>query len=153
MPTDALRQIAHLSLEEIAQAQFEWSERTFGKGNGWKPKRATVSLARKRLGEPRKVGSRRDLIPWKNIRKEHLDSRYLKMLRAMSRSRERDALLSDTDQKWIDLLEDLLHGRGAELVIGYDWRIGFYLTDRLPSDIDIIRMPPEPLTLIAVAGD
>jgi hypothetical protein len=149
MPTGDLRQLVErrLTLEEISQANKEWGDRTFGKGEGWPPTRDTVSKHLKRLGMPPRHGSRRDLIPWTNIKPEHRDSRYLKMLRAMSRSREDGCILSETDQKWIDLLEDLLHGRGAEMVIGYDREIGWYVTDRLPTDLDIIRMPEEGISL------
>jgi len=143
MPTGMLRELVNqgLTLHELSEANKEWGDRTFGEGEGWPPTRDTVSKKLKALGYAPRQGSRRDLIPWTDIQHEHLNSRYLNMLRAMSRSREDEYILTETDQKWIDLLEDLLHGRGAEMVIGYNREIGWYLTDRLPTDEDIIRRP------------
>lgn len=108
---------------------------------GWKPTRSTVSKHLKELGEPSRYSSRKDLKPW-IIAREHQDMRYRFWLDAESRRRA-GYKLTASENRCIDLMNDLLHGRGAELVIGYCENHGFYLTDRLPGDDDIIRIEGE----------
>jgi 2-aminoadipate transaminase len=112
---------------------------------GCKPSRTAVSVRLRDAGVMLQRGSRRDLLPW-DIRPEHRHSRFRVMLSAESKRREMEATGDDTGwsdayDKAIDLLYDLLYGRGTKLVVGYHPEIGFYLTDRLPSDTDIIRAP------------
>ena len=134
MPDSKLRGFARggASLEEIRRANEI--------ATGYLPTRPTVSKRLKRLGEPRRSGQRRDLLPW-HIKPEHNGSRFRYMLQAVSRSREPDAELSDTDLRHVDLLYDLLFGRGVDLVVGYHPEVGFYLCDRSEDDLDIIRVP------------
>lgn len=132
MSTAKLRGYARagLKLEEIAERNE--------KETGWRPDKSTVSKKLRDIGEDARHASRSDLTPWK-IRPEHVNSRFRVMLQAESRRRT-GAELSDTDRKAINLLEDLIMGRGTPLVVGYHPEIGFYLTDRNDSDQDIIRV-------------
>lgn len=106
---------------------------------GWRPTRSTVSKKLLTMGEEPRHVARRDLVPWA-IRPEHSTSRFRLMLQAESRRRA-GAQLSNTDRKYVDLLDDLLMGRGTPLVVAYHHEIGFYLTDRTEDDRDIIREP------------
>ena len=108
---------------------------------GWRPTRGTVSRKLERLGVAPRNLTHTNLIPW-DVRPVHKSARLRYMLRAESRARLGHAL-SDTDCKARDLLTDLLAGRGTPLVVGYHPEVGFYLTEKLASDADIIRvMPP-----------
>jgi len=122
---------AGLTYDEIAEAN-ERSE-------GWRPTRSGVKRRLDALGFPPRRASHRDLLPWR-IAPEHNHDRIRHMLQAESRKRQ-GLKLSKTDRVLVSLLHDLLFGRGSFFVVGYDRTIGFYLTDRLDSDIDIIRLP------------
>ena len=87
------------------------------KDTGWRPTRSTVSKKLLTLGEEPRHASRRDLLPW-SIQPEHNSSRFRLMLQSESRRRA-EMELSRTDQKNVDLLDDLLLGRGTPLVVGY----------------------------------
>jgi hypothetical protein len=71
------------------------------------------------------------------------------MLQAESRRRQQEAReqqgepLSDAYRKWSNRLTCVLDGGGTPMVVGYDRRIGLYLTNRIDSDADIIRAPVE----------
>jgi hypothetical protein len=106
---------------------------------GWRPTRSTVSKKLLAMGEEPRHVARRDLVPW-DLRPEHSTSRFRLMLQAESRRRA-GMPLSNTDRKYVDLLDDLLMGRGTPLVVGYNPEIGFYLADRTEDDRDIIREP------------
>lgn len=133
MATAKLRAYANSgrTLEEIAELNAA--------DTGWKPDRSTVSKKLLAMGVEPRYGRRSDLIPWK-IRPEHIESRFRYMLEAESRRRQRGRV-READRKAANLLNDLLFGRGTALVVGYHPEIGFYLTDRLDSDQDIIRAP------------
>lgn len=132
MPNAKLRALAEAGwrLEDIAME----NQRVMG----WRPDKGTVSRRLTALGIKRRHGSRRDLVPW-DIATPHTRSRFRAMLQAESRYRAGHEL-SRTDQKLRSMLNDLLFGRGIPLVIGYDPRIGFYLSDRRDTDTDIIRI-------------
>lgn len=125
---------------------------------GWSPTKSAVLYHAGTLElQPRNAHS--DLLPGP-IRPEHRN-RYYKMLTAEGRRRRADekygegngyAKISRTDQKYVNQLEELLHGfgRGARLVIGYDpVHIcgGWYLVDEQPWDTDIVRRPQAAKTL------
>lgn len=133
MSTAKLRALfnAGLTYDEIAEA----NERS----TGWRPTRSGVARKYERLGYPPRHASHTDLIPWR-ISPEHNKSRIRYMLQAESRKRQ-GAELSESDRVLVGLLQDLLFGRGRFLVVGYDPKIGFYLTDRSDDDEDIIRAP------------
>jgi hypothetical protein len=122
---------AGLTYEEIADA----NERA----TGWRPQRSGVAKKFERLGFPPRHASHVDLIPWK-IAPEHTKDRFRYMLQAEGRKRQ-GAELSDSDRTLVSLLHDLLFGRGRFLVVGYDRKIGFYLSDRTDDDADIVRLP------------
>lgn len=133
MSTAKLRALFNsgLTYEEIAEA----NERS----TGWKPTRAGVAKKFERLDFPARKLHHGDLLPWK-LAEPHRKDRFRYMLEAEGRKRQgRD--LSDSDLVLVSLLHDLLFGRGRFLVVGYDPSIGFYLTERLDSDSDIVRMP------------
>lgn len=131
-----LRQLfeAGLTYDEIAEAN-ERSE-------GWRPTRSGVARKYERLGFPPRHASYTELIPWK-IAPQHAKSRIRYMLQAEGKKRSGQEL-SDSDRVLVGLLHDLLFGRGRFLVVGYDRKIGFYLTDRTDDDEDIIRAPARP---------
>lgn len=136
MSTARLRAYARAgrTLDEIAELN--------ARETGWEPSRSTVSKKLAAMGEEPRHLSRRDLVPW-NIRPEHQGSRFRLMLQAESRRRAGQTL-SRTDRKYVNLLDDLLMGRGVPLVVGYNPDTGFYLTDRTESDQDIIRLGNAP---------
>ena len=137
MSTAKLRALfnAGLTYDEIAEAN-ERSE-------GWRPTRAGVARKFERLGFPPRNSSHSDLIPWK-IAPAHNHDRFRYMLQAESRKRQ-GGELSESDRVLVSMLHDLLFGRGRFLVVGYDRKIGFYLTDRTDADDDIVRRPlPRP---------
>lgn len=124
-----------LSLDEIADA----NERA----EGWHPSRSAVSRRLDAIGVPPRRLHHGDLIPWR-MRPEHNDHRYRHMLQAESRYRaDPGKRPSPSDQRWRSLLSALLYGRGPAQVIGYDPKIGYYTTDRLETNDDIIRRPAE----------
>lgn len=122
---------AGLTFDEIALIN-ERSE-------GWKPSRAAVSRKYTALEMPSRVASHRDLLPWA-IRPEHNTALLRHMLQAESRARS-GKKLSETDRKLTSRLHELLFGRGKLMVVGYHPEVGFYTTERLDSDEDIIRAP------------
>lgn len=121
------------SLEEIALANETYS--------GWKPTRGTISKKLSDLGLPPRYGTRKDLLPreW-HVRPEDMAHRYRFWLSAESKRRAGDRLTA-ADQRALDLMFNVLTGRGVDLVIGYHQEIGWYLTDRTDEDNDIIRSP------------
>lgn len=133
MSTAKLRAYARAgrTLDEIAEIN--------GRETGWTPSRSGVSKKLAAMGEEPRHQSRKDLIPW-DVKPEHSRSRFRLMLQAESRRRS-GLKLSNTDRKYVNLLDDILMGRGVPLVIGYHRDVGFYVTDRTDSDQDIIRMP------------
>jgi hypothetical protein len=134
MATAKLRALARAgkTLDEIAEIN--------GRETGWIPDTSTVSKKLNAMGEePRK--HRGELIPW-HIRPEHVESKLRYMLSAESRRREGRELRRQ-DQCAARALDDLLFGRGIQLVVGYDPALGFYLTDRTEQDTDIIRVGSE----------
>ena len=112
---------------------------------GWPPSPAAVSVKIKSLNLPPRYGSRKDLCPWDNIKPQDKHHRYRGFLESESRRREAERTpgkeLTRTDKRNCDLLNNLLFGRGKELVIGYDPAVGWYLADRVKQDVDIIRFP------------
>lgn len=151
MSTAKLRALfqAGRTYDEIAEA----NERS----TGWRPTRGGVARKFERLGFPPRHASNTDLLPWlktaggPGIAREHNKSRLYYMLLAESKSR-RGEELSDSDRVLVGLLNDLLFGRGRFLVIGYDRKVGFYLTDRTDDDDDIIRRPQERERVAEVVG-
>lgn len=134
LPAPRLRSLAEAGRTYDEIATLNESE------TGWRPTRGTVSRKLERLGvKPRNL-THTDLVPWA-IQPDHQDARLRYMLRAESRARAGHKL-SDTDRKARDLLTDLLAGRGTPLVVGYHPEVGFYLTEKLASDKDIIRVSP-----------
>lgn len=133
MSTAKLRALwnSGLTYDEIADA----NERS----TGWRPTRSGVARKLERLDFPPRNASHVDLIPWK-IKPEHGKDRLRYMLAAESRKRQ-GADLSEPDRVLVSLLHDLLFGRGRFLVVGYDNKIGFYLTERTDDDDDIVRRP------------
>ena len=133
MTTAKLRALFNsgLTYDEIASIN-ERSE-------GWKPSRAAVMRKREAMGVTGRRASHQGLIPWK-IAPEHNSSEYRHMLQAESRARQ-GGELSDTDRKLTALLHERLFGRGSLMVVGYHPDIGFYLTDRIDTDEDIVRVP------------
>jgi len=128
-------------LRSLAQAGQTYDEiATLNeRATGWRPTRATVSRKLARLGVAPRNLTHSDLAPWQ-VRPEHRTARLRWMLRAESRARA-GRPLSETDIGARDLLRDLLTGRGVPLVVGYHPYVGFYLTERQTSDVDIIRAP------------
>src|SRR5215813_5076743 len=108
---------------------------------GWRPSRSGVMRKLERIVDPERLPLRRhsskDLIPWA-IRPEHNQSRFRYMLQSESRRRA-GIELSETDRKWLRLLEKLTSGRRTPMVVAYDQTKGFYLVDRTEDDTDIIR--------------
>jgi hypothetical protein len=139
MPTSKLRALfnAGLTYDEIALIN-ERSE-------GWRPSRDGVKKKRERMGLPARRPSHRDLLPW-TIAPEHNSNRLRHMLQAESRKRA-GLSLSSKDKILVNLLHDLLFGRGSLLVVGYDRHIGFYLIGREDSDTDIIRRPSQDISI------
>lgn len=124
--------------DEIAQFVFR-TERGWDKP----PSRSGVKRYLDRLGfEPRKM-NHSDLVPWRPLNPEHADHEFRHMLQAEGRRRalKPGEEMSDTDRKLVSLLNDMLYGRGKLMVIGYDHKLGFYLTERTDEDDDIIRRP------------
>jgi hypothetical protein len=113
---------------------------------GWRPTRSGVAKKFERLGYPARHASHLDLIPWRKsaggtgIAKKHDHDRMIYMLAAESKKRQ-GIPLTDSDRILVGLLHDLLFGRGRFLVVGYDTKIGFYLSDRTDDDLDVIRAP------------
>lgn len=155
MSTAKLRALfsAGLTYDEIA----ERNERV----TGWRPTRAGVARKFERLGFPPRHASHHDLLPWR-IAPEHAKDRLRYMLQAESRKRQ-GMELSESDKTLVSLLFDLLFGQrgGKMLVVGYDRKIGFYLTERTDEDEDIVRAPkaredlasePEDSTATATSG-
>lgn len=122
---------AGLTYDEIADINF--------RSTGYRPTRSGVAKKFERLGFPPRRPSHSDLIPWR-IDAAHNSDRLRHMLQAESRKRQ-GIEISDKDRTLVALLHELLFGRGRFLVVGYDKRIGFYLTERHDADEDIIRMP------------
>lgn len=111
---------------------------------GWAPDISTISKWLRDMGEEPRHRSRRGLLPW-DIRPEHYNGRWRIMLQAAER-RLADEELSVSDQKAVDLLDDILFGRGVQQVVGYHPEIGFYRVDATPEEIErgaIIRRPEE----------
>lgn len=115
---------------------------------GYAPGKSHVSEHAKKLGLTPRHESHSDLICWP-VKPEH-KGRYYKMLEAEDRRRKAArkhggngmTKISKTDRKYVAQLEELLHGRGARLVIGYDDEHifgGWYITDEQPWDTDIVR--------------
>lgn len=133
MPAHKLRELfeAGLTDAEVAEANLRATD--------WRPHNTSVFYKRRDMGYGGRNASHADLLPWQ-ISAEHSGHRYRYML--MAESRKRQGLpLSRRDQSELSLMHELLFGRGVNLVIGYDARIGWYLSDRLDSDRDIIRQP------------
>lgn len=112
------------------------------RSEGWRPSRAAVKRKYEALGMPARRASHRDLLPW-TIRPEHNSQELRHMLQAESRARQ-GKKLSDTDRKLTALLHERLFGRGKLQVVGYHPEVGFFATDRLDTDEDIIRAPVDP---------
>lgn len=106
---------------------------------GWKPTRSTVSVKYKDLGQPPRRTRHIDLIPW-TVRPEHHGDRLRHYLRAESKKRAGRKLTPD-EQSAVNVLHQLLFGRGRLMVVGYHSEVGFFLTERAESDADIIRVP------------
>jgi hypothetical protein len=109
------------------------------RSQGWRPSRAAVKRKFERMGLPPRYARHHDLLPWR-VRPEHNASRLRLMLQAESRNRQ-GLGLSPSDRSRVNVLNDLLFGRGAFLVVAYSPVVGFYLTERLEVDQDIIRQP------------
>lgn len=106
---------------------------------GYRPHRNTVGRKLAELGISIRA-SHEDLLPW-NVRKEHHDSWLRRYLTAESR-RRKGLQLSPGEESEVKILHDLLFGgRGRQLVVAYHPEVGFYLTERLETDEDIIRLP------------
>lgn len=123
-----------VSYDEVAQIN--------GRVEGWEPSRSGVFRKYERMGMPPRRQHHKDLIPW-TIRPEHSDDRFRHMLQAEGRKRS-GGELSGTDRKLVSMLHDLLYGRGKLMVVGYHPEVGFYTTERLDTDEDIIRAPKKP---------
>lgn len=129
---------AGLTYDEIAEQNFHIT--------GWRPGRPAVARKFERLGFPPRHASHPDLIPWRKsaggpgIATEHEHDRMVYMLGAESKRRQGKEL-SKSDRTLVSVLHDLLFGRGRFLVVGYDRKIGFYLSDRTDNDDDIVRAP------------
>ena len=104
---------------------------------GWRPDRSVVSRKLRSMGIERRVGSRKDLVPWR-VRTEHYKSRWYYALLAESRRRAGEPL-SASQQRDLAALD---HAAGLGLVVGYDPRLGWFLADRRDGvDTDVIRAP------------
>ena len=132
LPVARLRALARAghTLEEVALANEL--------ATGWKPSRPTVSKKLAEIGEPPRYGSRKDLIPW-TLQKGHETSRYRFWLAAESKRRA-GLKLTPSDERAIDLMYNVLNGRGAEMVIAYCEHHGLYLDLKRDDDTDIIRV-------------
>jgi hypothetical protein len=104
---------------------------------GWKPDRSVVSRKLRSMGIERRVGSRKDLIPWR-VRTEHYKSRWYYALLAESRRRAGEEL-APSQQRDLAALD---HAASLGMVVGYDREIGWFLADRREgADTDVIRAP------------
>jgi hypothetical protein len=124
-----------LTYDEIAEAVYR------GNGKVWRPTRPAVAKKFERLGFPARNLSHGNLLPWK-LSPEHRHHRLAYMLTAESKKRQGEEL-NDDEKTQVSLLLDLLFGRGRFLVVGYDRKIGFYLSDRTDKDEDIVRAPAD----------
>lgn len=135
---------AGLTYDEVAAAN-ERSE-------GWRPSRSAVKRKYEAMGMPARRASRKDLIPWR-VKTEHNGALLRHMLDAESRARE-NGQLSASDRKLVARLHELLFGRGKLMVVGYHPEVGFYLTERLDTDEDIIRsLQPARVSAAVVNGN
>jgi hypothetical protein len=138
MHASKLRILGELDLEpgEIAAA----NERI----TGWRPTDAAVSRRLNDLEIAPRVTADTRLVP-RRVAVKHNSHRFRHMLDAESRRRrakqEGREPSQGSDKVLISLLHDLLFGRGAFLVIGYDRVIGWHLVDMEETDTDIIRRP------------
>jgi len=115
---------------------------------GWRPTRSGVLRKLQKIGAPYRYGSHKLVIPWR-IAPAHRQDPLRYMLAAESRKRQ-GVELSQPEERLVDLLHDLLFGRGREWVVDYDDEDGFALRPRRDSDADIVRMPK--VTMAAQAG-
>lgn len=122
---------ANKTLDAIAAANEE--------ATNWRPTRSGVLRKLQSIGAQNRYARHKLVIPWKIAPEHHQDPlRY--MLAAESRKRQ-GLTLSEPDERLVDLLHDLLFGRGREWVVDYDPTDGFALRPRQESDTDIVRMP------------
>lgn len=105
----------------------------------WRPDRSTIVYKRRRLGIPKRNASNVDLIPW-DVGSQHNGHRYRRMLTAKAKEMRQEPLTS-SEQRLLAMMDDLLHGRGQPLVIGYSPVEGWFLADKLPTDDELIRPP------------
>jgi hypothetical protein len=104
---------------------------------GWRPHRSVVSRKLRSMGIERRVGSHKDLIPWR-VRTEHYKSRWYYALLAESRRRGGDELSASQQRD----LAPLDHAASLGMVVGYDPEIGWFLADRREGvDTGVIRAP------------
>lgn len=94
--------------------------------------RSAVSRHAESLGLPPRHKYDREWLPW-NVRPEYSKTRWRPMLLSADKERNGEPL-TRADKNRINLLHDLISGRGAALVVGYHPEIGFYLTDRIDAD-------------------
>lgn len=115
------------------------------KNTGWRPHKSVVSRKRDAMGEPPRRLRHDDLIPWR-IRPEHNNAEMRHMLQAESRRRAGQPQ-SDKDKILTSLLYNRLFDRGRQMVVGYHPDLGFYTIDRADDDTDIIRRPPDRISV------
>lgn len=96
-------------------------------------------LRRQGVRAPRRVDPYRDVIPWR-VKVKHNNHKILGRLRRYARFRLGDQSLTNGEleqlHRWVAFL------RNSRLVVDYNPEVGFFYTDRLPSEArEIIRRP------------
>lgn len=118
-----------------AQIVAAWEDKT-----GVRVSRSTIGMAIKRYGlhsateRPRHA----ELLPW-HVRDEHRNHIEARMLRLEAR-RRKGLPLTEGDLHWVNEWREKLEERNAVVAYDPDWPEGFFWTDRLPTDTDIIRV-------------
>jgi hypothetical protein len=121
-----------MTLAQIAEANYQ--------ATGFRPDRGNLSILLRDLGaEGRPVPV---LLRHWNVRPEHQNSRWRRMLAAKSKELEEGReTLDERERRAIDLLEFLLNPkRGRKFVVTYHWQVGFCLVDAMSGE-DYIRVP------------